>query len=928
MHVLAGHSGVEGLYHDAFEHAPVAMAHSMPDGRLLAVNGALASLLRVTREVLVSRGLTASVHHEDLIADCTAWNRLVSGEVSSLQLEQRRVRGDGTVIRTLLRRSAVRGPTGHVALITSVIDVIGMDDGQQVSQLLAQTEQLEAQAAELQQQAAQLELTNTEISEALRSAETAREEAEQAEREERAILMGIRDLVFVLDADGKYLKIPRYSPDLLYAPEGDLLGRRMHDVLPAAIADGLLVTIRRALAIGETVKSEYSMVFEGRRASRFAATVTPIAEDRVVWVSRDITEERAAEHSLRLSEQRYRLLFDANPMPMWVYDRSTQRFLDVNTAAVMQYGFSRDEFLSMTLAEIRPPSELPRLRRALERGPGSLNRSDGWRHRRKDGSIIDVEITAHTIDFEGHDAELVLAHDVTAQRLAEKGLRETTAFLEAVVEDSPLAIATVNLERRVTRWNPAAERMLGRTAEEMIGREYDSLIPDDRPERYPDTWQGALTGGEVARFGTYYRRRDGSRVDVDISVAGLHGPDGIVSGVMLILTDTTAQRKLEAQLRQSQKMEVVGQLAGGVAHDFNNLLSAINGYSDLLLQDVSLDDARRDDLLEIKQASRRAAALTRQLLTFSRQQVVQLRPVGLNTIVTGLGSMLRRLMREDIALVLKLQASPDVINADPGQLEQVVMNLVVNARDAIKDVGEIVVETARTEVPTAERPDDQDIPPGRYVVLRVTDTGSGMTAQTLERLFEPFFTTKEVGKGTGLGLATVYGIVAQANGHIGCTSELGSGSTFTIHLPVSDDEYAAVSESGSVGDSTQPGEEVILLVEDEETVRMVAKRILTGCGYTVLEARCGEDALALLERHPGSIDLVITDMVMPGMSGPALVKRLRDQSSALRVLYISGYSRDVIDRKIEFSAESAYLEKPFTAKSLAAMTRKLLEHPV
>jgi len=514
------------------------------------------------------------------------------------------------------------------------------------------------------------------------------------------------------------------------------------------------------------------------------------------------------------------------------------------------------------------------------------------------------------------------------EREAAEELRRSQRMLAAVVDESPVAIVTVDMQATITRWNGAAERMLGWSAREMIGRSFMEIVPAERQDRFIERWTAILNTHSFPAFTTWYHHKNGATVDATVSLAALHDPDDRAGGAVLNLIDITEHKRLESQFRQAQKMEAIGQLAGGVAHDFNNLLTAITSYSDLLLQDAPEGEERHDDLLEIKNAAARAGALTRQLLAFSRQQVIQPRVLSVNAVVTGIQKMLSRLVREDIAIRLDLDASIGMVEADAGQLEQVLTNLVVNARDAIEGNGTITISTTNAEICSGgpHQPDGATIEPGRYVVLSVSDTGVGMSPAMLGHIFEPFYTTKEIGHGTGLGLSTVYGIVKQALGYISCSSQPGVGTTFQIHLPRKDanaaDVVAEVAPPASIRIAT--GHERILLVEDEELVRLVARRILTRAGYTVLEARDGREALALLAAQRDDVDLVVTDMVMPGMSGPELAEAMRANRPHLRVLFVSGYSRDAIEQKGRFSEDSAYLEKPFTPDTLTSKVRELL----
>ncbi|HKW47838.1 MAG TPA: ATP-binding protein, partial [Gemmatimonadaceae bacterium] len=377
--------------------------------------------------------------------------------------------------------------------------------------------------------------------------------------------------------------------------------------------------------------------------------------------------------------------------------------------------------------------------------------------------------------------------------------------------------------------------------------------------------------------------------------------------------DTTARKELELQLAQSQRMEAVGRLAGGVAHDFNNLLTVIKSYSTMLLEALE-GDGRREDVEEIAAAADRAGALTRQLLAFSRRQMMQPRPLHLNVVVTDIEKMLRRLIGEDITLVTRLESDLWLVHADPGQIEQVVMNLAVNARDAMPDGGRLTIET--TNITRDAR---------RYVMLAITDTGVGMTPEVRAHLFEPFFTTKERGKGTGLGLSTVYGIVKQSGGDIAVHAEPGRGATFKIFLPRYVLDQTARADVEQIAPAAPRGSETILLVEDDPSLRLLAERILRSYGYTVLVASTGQRALTLVEAFTGTIHLVTTDVVMPEMSGTILVERLVSIVPNIRVLFMSGYTDDEVVRRGIFDRRAGFLQKPFTPDQLAFKVREVLD---
>jgi len=639
-----------------------------------------------------------------------------------------------------------------------------------------------------------------------------------------------------------------------------------------------------------------------------------------------VREKEEARRAASESEYRYRLLFDANPLPMWVYDRETLRFLAVNEAAMRQYGYTREEFLAMTIEQIRPPQDIPALRLALKSIPRDPHRTGTWRHRKKDGEIIDVNIVGNSIEFSGRAAELILAHDVTQRRRAEIDLLESMGVLRAVVDNSPIAIIVLDLDKRVTRWNPSAERTFGWSSDDMLGRPYMVMVPEERKSEHAGLHEALMRGEVITNVETQRRRNDGSLVDVVLSVAALRDPDGAPRGFAVLMADVTERRKLETQFRQALKMEAVGQLAGGVAHDFNNLLTVITSYSGLLLQQLPPDDPMRLDVEQIGGAANRAAALTRQLLAFSRQQLLRPRLLILNDVVTGLESLLRRLVREDIEIVTTLEPRLGPVGADPGQIEQVIINLVVNARDAMPEGGTLTIETANVVFDEASIPHSHDVSmtPGRYALLAVADTGIGMTPEVQARVFEPFYTTKAPGEGTGLGLSTVYGIVKQSGGYIWLQSEPGRGTTFKVYLPfAADGAESTVHERDPAAD--RGGNETILLVEDDAALRAVACRAIRAYGYHVLEASNGREALELCERRDEPVHLVLTDVVMPEMSGADLARQIAEHHPGIKVLLMSGYMRDPSVRRNVVREGGAFLPKPFTPDLLLEKIREVLD---
>jgi two-component system cell cycle sensor histidine kinase/response regulator CckA len=508
------------------------------------------------------------------------------------------------------------------------------------------------------------------------------------------------------------------------------------------------------------------------------------------------------------------------------------------------------------------------------------------------------------------------------RKRAEEALARSETTYRSLVDDSPFGIFRSAPDGRLLAVNPALVSILGYDSEAEL------LQKDLARDVYVDPGERARLIEEVKQQGSLsaesvWRRKDGKTVTVRQTGRVVGDTQGRLEYFNVIIEDITERRLLEAQFRQAQKMEEVGRLAGGIAHDFNNLLTAILGTADLLL-DTMERQQERDDVEEIRKAAKRAAELTHQLLAFSRKQVLAPQVLDLNALVRNLDKLLQRLIGEDVALRTVLASELGAVRADPGQLEQVIVNLVVNARDAMPEGGQLTIETANAELDDAYAEAHFPAQPGSYVLLAVSDTGKGMDAATRSHIFEPFFTTKEPGKGTGLGLATVYGVVKQSGGYVWVYSEPGRGSSFKIYLP-------RVAEAPKpAGPGPQPtgplgGSETILLVEDDEMVRVLTRRMLEADGYTVLLASHGEEALGLLAGHRGRVDLLVTDVVMPGMSGRDVANRVATLRPGTKVLYLSGYTDDAIVRHGVLEPGIAFLQKPFTADTLARKVREVLE---
>ena len=501
-------------------------------------------------------------------------------------------------------------------------------------------------------------------------------------------------------------------------------------------------------------------------------------------------------------------------------------------------------------------------------------------------------------------------------------LRRMTAHLQTIIEESPLAMIELDQAGRVTTWNAAATALFGWTREEVLGQELP-YVPAGQEQASNELWTSVMNGGAPRNLELSRQRKDGTMIDVNMWGTLLQGPSGQTTGSIGFFIDVTEHKQLEEQLRQAHKMEGIGRLAGGVAHDFNNLLTVINGCATLVLEQVRAEDPLRRSLTEILTAGQRAAALTRQLLAFSRRQVLTFQVFDLNEALSSISSMIERLIGEDIALVRDLTSQPCIIRADRGQIDQVVLNLAVNAKDAMPQGGTLTMAT-RTVTLTSDTPVPHPaMLPGRYVHLSIRDSGEGMDRTTLSHIFEPFFTTKEEGKGTGLGLATVYGIVKQSQGFIFAESNPGEGATFDMYFPLA--QAPPLAAAPSAPSRPHCGRETILLVEDQQAVRMLLTHALSDYGYTLIEASSGQEALRLVAAAKTPIHILLTDVVMPQMTGPALAERLRQQWPHLRVLFMSGYAEGSVLPTFLAEPGTGFIQKPFLPTELAQKLRELLD---
>jgi two-component system, cell cycle sensor histidine kinase and response regulator CckA len=648
--------------------------------------------------------------------------------------------------------------------------------------------------------------------------------------------------------------------------------------------------------------------------------------------------ESARVDALRVSEARYRRIIETTKQGVWTLDAQAKTTF-VSPSMARMLGTETSEVLGRRLSDFISPE----FHSALEQQMAECGRGEGVQYEtrflRKDGSTLWMLVEASPIygDSGQFEGSLGMALDLTERKRADDALRASEAQVRLLLDSTGEAIYGIDLEGNCTFANAACVRMLGcRDRSELLGKHMHGLIHHTKKDGTPypledcQIYQAGLKGDGAAVDDEVLWRLDRTPFAVEHRSFPLwRGGDRI--GAVISFVDVSARRQAEEalrsseeQLRQAQKMEAIGQLTGGIAHDFNNMLAVILSSASFLVRGLAAADPRREDVEEIALAAKRAASLTRQLLAFSRKQVLEPRLLDLNGVLGNLEKMLRRLVGENIEIATVLPSGLGTVKADAGQLEQVIINLAVNARDAMRGGGKLRIETANVELDGSDPNKPALVQPGVYVLLTVSDTGVGMDAATQKRIFEPFFTTKEKGKGTGLGLSTCYGIVKQSGGYILVQSEPGHGTVFKVYLPrVSDVPLSGAATSKAP--ARLSGDERVLLVEDDDRVRAVAKKILEAYGYRVLAAPQGNDALAFAAQLHARLDLVLIDIILPGLSGPELVEHLREGHPGIKVLFMTGYLDYSLLKPDAIDPTMNLIQKPFTPETLARKVREVLD---
>jgi PAS domain S-box-containing protein len=750
-------------------------------------------------------------------------------------------------------------------------------------------------------------------------------DAERAAAQYREVLHAASDGVLGVDEGGRIIFASERACRLFGYDPGELTGRSLERVLsPHRSA----LVVEHAPDADPDASPGPVAEFAGKHKHgsellvqcRTGPPLPSAAGPASTLFLRDITRTKQTRDLLIAREEHLRLVVEQMPAILWTTD-TRLRITSTLGAGLAAVNLRPEEVIGMSMLECleRDDVESTPIAAHLKAVRGeSLSYEMEWK-----GRTFQVRVDPLRSASKRVVGTVGILVDVTDRKQAEEAQRRLVAILEA----TPDFVAIAGQDGRLTYVNRAGREMLGlREGEDVAGRGLADLYPDDGCGAALHGAVGAATERGVWSGETTFRGRDGRAVPVS-QVMIAHGPPGgPVQFLSTVARDISERQRLEEQCRQAQKMEAVGTLAGGVAHDFNNMLCVITGFTGFLLEGLPADSPLREFAREIEKAAERAAGLTRQLLAFSRKQMLAPRVLNLNALVADTEKMLRRLIGEDVELVTALDPALAPVRADPGQIEQVLMNLAVNARDAMPKGGRLTMRTADAALGADAVRGRPEVRPGPYVLLEVADTGCGMSPEVVARLFEPFFTTKEVGKGTGLGLATVYGIIKQSGGHIEVESAPGRGTTFRIYLPPCEVRESS-AEPAARPAAAPGGAETVLLAEDEEGVRSLAASVLRQKGYRVLEAENGEEALVASERHSGPIDLLLTDAVMPRLGGSELAKRLRAKRPQTRVLFMSGFTDSTLIRGGVTTGEVDCLLKPFGAEDLARAVRQALDTP-
>jgi len=752
----------------------------------------------------------------------------------------------------------------------------------------------------------------------------------------------VSDLIAILDLNGRRLYNSKSYKNILGDPE-KLKGTDSFLEIHADDREKIKKVFENTVKSGTGQRAEYRMISENGDIRFIESQGNVICNtdgevENIIVVSRDITDREKIEQALHDSEVRLDAILKS--IPDVIYRLDPDGKITFISDAVVRYGYKPEELLGTTILDLVHPEDKEKaIYRVNERRTGErrtksfeirLMTSEGREVLFEDRSEVVPMQPVFLLEAEGIYATNQprekaflgtqgIARDITERKKTEDEMTILGQALRCISE----SVCVTDLENIIIFVNDAFLNTYGYKREELLGQSIsivrgsensEGLYKDILPESLKGGWKGEIVN----------KRKDGSEFPVHLSTAVIYEQSGYPVALIGVATDITDRKHLETQLQQSQKLEAIGKLAGGVAHDFNNLLTVIQGYSELILAKINVNDPIAEQIKQINHAASRAESLTRQLLAFSRKQIMQPRIIDLNTLIDDMKDMLERLIGADIEFIINLDKNLGKIKADRGQIEQVVMNLAVNARDAMKQGGKLSIDSRNMVLDENFIKNYPEAEVGQYVCLSLTDTGLGMDEETQVHIFEPFFTTKDKGEGTGLGLATVYGIIKQSGGYIYVSSELKKGTTFNIYFPRVDGPLDS-DKKAAVADNQLTGDETILVVEDQGEVRQLILESLKFYGYNVLESPHGGSALLTCEKNPGKIDLIISDLVMPQMNGQELVERLKPLQPQMKVMFISGYSEEMFSERHILDPEILFIQKPFTPLEMLRKVREILD---
>ena len=761
----------------------------------------------------------------------------------------------------------------------------------------------------------------------------------ESEKRYRTLAEAAQDMIFIVDREGYVKYVNSFAAKQFRNRPEEIIGKSIQDLFPSDISDRQRDNLQ---TVFETLKPIYleNMTTFLDRDVWLSTWLAPLVNEAgeaysVLGISRDITKHKQAEEALRKSEEVFRELYDNAPVGYFEYD-AQGRILSVNRTELEMLGYSLEEMRGQPVWKFVVEEDIAH-HQILSKLAGTMPpaRDLERTYRRKDGTTFPAIIEDRLLRDEKGSIKGLRAtiQDITERKQTEEALRSSEEKYRTILENIEDGYYEVDIAGNLTFFNDSFCRIYGYPREELMGMNDRQYTDQENAKELFQAFNKVYRTGEPTKgFDWEIIRKDGTKRCIEASVSLMKDSSGNRIGFRGLVRDVTERRQIEQekanlqeQLRQSQKIEAIGRLAGGIAHDFNNLLTVIKGYSQLSLVETKDDSPLKENLEEIKKAAEKAADLTRQLLAFSRRQILEMKVLDLNSLFMDLDKMLHRLIGEDIELITLLADDLGRVKTDPGWVEQIIMNLGVNARDAMPNGGKLTIETANAELDEAYARGHIAVKPGRYVMFSVSDTGVGMTPEVRQQVFEPFFTTKEKGKGTGLGLSTVYGIVKQSGGNIWVYSEPGQGTTIKIYLPRVDEPLEEFKER-VVREELPQGKETVLVVEDEEAVRQLAVRILKRQGYTVLDVPDGDSALVICEERKEPIHLILTDVIMPGMSGRQLVDRCSKARQDFKVLYMSGYTDNAIVQHGVLAEGVNYIQKPFTVDALARKVREVLDN--